>query len=38
LLEISRSRLYQIKPQFPADRDQGIVDVGWCLLRLRTGQ
>jgi len=23
-----------MKPQFLADRDQRIVDVGWCLLRM----
>ncbi len=32
----ARSRLYQIKPQFLADRDQRIVDLGWCLLRMNT--
>jgi len=31
-----RNRLYQIKPQFLADRDQRIVDLGWCLLRMNT--
>jgi len=30
----SRNRLYQIKPQFLADRDQRIVDLGWRLMRM----
>jgi len=32
----NRNRLYQLKPQFIADRDQRIVDLGWCLLRMNT--
>jgi DNA-binding transcriptional ArsR family regulator len=34
----NRTRLYQINPQFRADRDKRIIDLGWCLLRMRTGQ
>ena len=32
----ARSCLYQMKPQFLADRDERIVDLGWCLLRMNT--
>jgi hypothetical protein len=29
-----RNRLYQIAPQFPADKTERLIDFSYCLLRL----
>jgi DNA-binding transcriptional ArsR family regulator len=33
-----RNRLYQIAPQFIADKGNRLLDVGWCLLRMKVGE
>jgi DNA-binding transcriptional ArsR family regulator len=33
-----RGRLYQIAPQFLADKTERLVDFGYCLLRLNAGE
>ena len=32
-----RGRLYQIAPQFLADKTERILDFGYCLLRMNVG-
>jgi hypothetical protein len=29
-----RNRLYQIAPQFLADKSESLLDFGWCVLRM----
>jgi DNA-binding transcriptional ArsR family regulator len=31
-----RNRLYQIAPQYLADKTERLLDFGWCLLRMNT--
>ncbi len=38
ILITPRNRLYEIAPQYLADKTNRIVDFGWCLLRLSAGQ
>ena len=33
-----RNRLYQIAPQFIADKENRLLDFGWCLLRMNVGE
>lgn len=33
-----RNRLYQLQPQFIADKTERLLDFGWCLLRLNAGK
>ena len=32
-----RNRLYEIAPQFLADKANRLLDFGWCLLRMNVG-
>ncbi|MEN3368714.1 MAG: hypothetical protein V7609_857 [Verrucomicrobiota bacterium] len=32
-----RNRHYQIAPQFLADKTEGVLDFGYCLLRMNAG-
>jgi hypothetical protein len=32
-----RSRLFEIAPQFVADKSQRLLDFGWCTLRMNIG-
>jgi len=33
-----RNRLYQIAPQFLADKTERLIDFGYCLLRMNVSQ
>jgi DNA-binding transcriptional ArsR family regulator len=33
-----RNRLYQLQPQFIADKTERLLDFGWCLLRMNAGK
>lgn len=35
---VGRNRLYEIDPRFIADKQERILDFGWCLLRLNARQ
>jgi len=37
MVNLGRNRLYSIAPPFIADKEQRILDFGWCLLRLSAG-
>ena len=36
IVTLGRNRLYQLRPEFIADKTKRIVDFGYCLLRLKT--
>jgi DNA-binding transcriptional ArsR family regulator len=38
IVTAGRNRLYQLQPQFIADKAERLVDFGWCLLRMNTGR